>query len=29
LKSLGWPETLTNDQGGVAAAIEMYALGDA
>ncbi len=29
LKALGWPETLTNDQGGVAAAIEMYALGDA
>lgn len=29
LKSLGWPETLTNDQGGVAAAIEMYAFGDA
>ena len=29
LKFLGWPETLTNDQGGVAAAIETYALGDA
>jgi Cof subfamily protein (haloacid dehalogenase superfamily) len=28
LKSLGWHETLTNDQGGVAAAIETYALGD-
>jgi len=27
LKSLGWRETLTNDQGGVAAAIEAYALG--
>ena len=26
LKSLGWRETLTNDQGGVAAAIETYAL---
>ena len=26
LKSLGWRETLSNDQGGVAAAIEMYAL---
>ena len=29
LKSLGWPETLSNEQGGVAAAIEQYALGDA
>jgi Cof subfamily protein (haloacid dehalogenase superfamily) len=29
LKLLGWHETLTNDQGGVAAAIEAYALGDA
>jgi Cof subfamily protein (haloacid dehalogenase superfamily) len=29
LKSLGWRETLTNDQGGVAAAIEMYAFGGA
>jgi len=29
LKSLGWRETLSNDQGGVAAAIELYALGDA
>jgi Cof subfamily protein (haloacid dehalogenase superfamily) len=29
LKSLGWRETLTNDQGGVAAAIAMYALGEA
>ena len=29
LKSLGWPETLSNDQGGVAAAIEQYALGEA
>ena len=29
LKSSGWRETLTNDQGGVAAAIEMYALGAA
>ncbi len=28
LKSLGWYETLTNDQGGVAAAIEAFALGD-
>jgi Cof subfamily protein (haloacid dehalogenase superfamily) len=28
LKSLGWRETLTNDQGGVAAAIEAYALGE-
>jgi len=27
LKSLGWRETLTNDQGGVAAAIELYAFG--
>jgi Cof subfamily protein (haloacid dehalogenase superfamily) len=27
LKSLGWHETLTNDQGGVAAAIEAFALG--
>jgi hydroxymethylpyrimidine pyrophosphatase-like HAD family hydrolase len=25
LKSLGWRETLTNDEGGVAAAIEAYA----
>ncbi len=29
LKMLGWPVTLTNDQGGVAAAIETYALGQA
>jgi Cof subfamily protein (haloacid dehalogenase superfamily) len=29
LKLLGWRETLTNDQGGVAAAIETYALGEA
>ncbi len=29
LKSLGWRETLSNDQGGVAAAIEMYAYGEA
>lgn len=29
LKSLGWRETLSNDQGGVAAAIELYAYGDA
>ena len=29
LKLSGWHETLTNDQGGVAAAIEAYALGDA
>lgn len=29
LKLLGWHETLTNDQGGVAVAIETYALGDA
>ena len=28
LKSLGWHETLTNDQGGVAAAIETFALGE-
>lgn len=28
LKSLGWHETLTNDQGGVAAAIEAYAMGN-
>jgi Cof subfamily protein (haloacid dehalogenase superfamily) len=28
-KALGWRETLSNEQGGVAAAIEMYALGDA
>ena len=28
LKSLGWYETLTNDQGGVAAAIEAFALGE-
>ncbi len=28
LKSLGWHETLSNDQGGVAAAIATYALGD-
>ncbi len=28
LKSLGWRETLSNDQGGVAAAIEMYAYGE-
>jgi hypothetical protein len=29
LKSLGWRETLSNDQCGVAAAIELYALGNA
>jgi len=29
LKNLGWRETLSNDQGGVAAAIEMYAYGEA
>lgn len=29
LKTLGWHETLSNDQGGVAAAIELYAFGDA
>jgi Cof subfamily protein (haloacid dehalogenase superfamily) len=29
LKSLGWRETLSNDQGGVAAAIELYAYGNA
>jgi hypothetical protein len=29
LKSLGWRETLSNEQGGVAAAIELYALGNA
>jgi hypothetical protein len=29
LKALGWHETLSNEQGGVAAAIELYALGDA
>jgi len=29
LKSLGWRETLSNDQGGVAAAIALYAFGDA
>ena len=29
LKSLGWRETLSNDQCGVAAAIEMYAFGNA
>jgi hydroxymethylpyrimidine pyrophosphatase-like HAD family hydrolase len=29
LKALGWPETLSNEQGGVAAAIELYAFGDA
>jgi hypothetical protein len=29
LKALGWRETLSNDQGGVAAAIEQYAFGDA
>ena len=29
LKALGWRETLSNDQGGVAAAIELYAFGDA
>ncbi|HEV2386747.1 MAG TPA: Cof-type HAD-IIB family hydrolase [Candidatus Acidoferrales bacterium] len=28
LKSIGWPVTLTNDDGGVAAAIERYVLGD-
>ena len=29
LKSQGWRETLSNDQSGVAAAIELYAYGDA
>lgn len=29
LKTLGWRETLSNDQCGVAAAIELYAFGDA
>jgi Cof subfamily protein (haloacid dehalogenase superfamily) len=29
LKSLGWRETLSNNEGGVAAAIELYALGNA
>jgi Cof subfamily protein (haloacid dehalogenase superfamily) len=29
LKNLGWRETLSNEHGGVAAAIEMYAYGDA
>jgi Cof subfamily protein (haloacid dehalogenase superfamily) len=29
LKMLGWRETLSNEQGGVAAAIELYAFGDA
>ncbi len=29
LKSLGWHQTLTNEEGGVAAAIEAYALGAA
>jgi hydroxymethylpyrimidine pyrophosphatase-like HAD family hydrolase len=29
LKALGWPVTLSNDQGGVAAAIELYAFGEA
>jgi hypothetical protein len=29
LKSLGWRETLSNDQGGVAAAIVLYAFGNA
>jgi hydroxymethylpyrimidine pyrophosphatase-like HAD family hydrolase len=29
LKSLGWRETLSNEQGGVAAAIELYAFGNA
>jgi Cof subfamily protein (haloacid dehalogenase superfamily) len=29
LKSLGWPVTLSNDEGGVARAIEQYALGGA
>ena len=28
LKNLGWRETLSNDQGGVAAAIARYAYGD-
>ena len=28
LKSLGWPVTLSNDEGGVAAAIEQYVLAD-
>jgi hydroxymethylpyrimidine pyrophosphatase-like HAD family hydrolase len=29
LKALGWRQTLSNDQGGVAAAIDAYALGAA
>ncbi len=29
LKSLGWRETLSNNEGGVAAAIELYAFGNA
>jgi Cof subfamily protein (haloacid dehalogenase superfamily) len=29
LKKLGWPVTLSNDEGGVAEAIRMYALGEA
>jgi hypothetical protein len=29
LKNLGWRETLSNDQGGVAAAIALYAFGEA
>ena len=29
LKTLGWRETLSNEQGGVAAAIELYAFGEA
>jgi hydroxymethylpyrimidine pyrophosphatase-like HAD family hydrolase len=28
LKTLGWPVTLSNDDGGVAAAIEQYVLAD-
>jgi hypothetical protein len=28
LKALGWPETLSNDDGGVARAIERWALGE-
>jgi hypothetical protein len=29
LKKLGWPVTLSNDEGGVAEAIRVYALGEA
>ena len=29
LKNIGWRSTLSNDEGGVAAAIDAYALGNA